>query len=476
MAWLTGKIIYSAFLVFFGYYIILTLYYLFLVLVGLLETEKRSEEEAGEDYLTLAASVFALPISVIIPVRNEEDWIANSLKSVLNLNYPEFEIIVVDDGSTDGTSQVLDSILKLKSVDRVFVDRFHNGKIREIFDSQLYPKVHVIAKVGGYKKAGAVNAGLNFARYKYICVVDADTLLEPDCLLRVMANVEKDPENIVGIGSYFGLVNGFKIKEGRILERSFSGNPFVAYQNLEYIRTFIANRTAWSKYNAMPNVAGGFGVWRRDILLELGGYSTEFSCEDIELTFRVHDYIVKNKKTGYKILMLPYYTGWTEGPSNIVSLLLQRNRWQRVTDEVIWRYRHMIFNPKYGMFGLLTLPYFLFYEALGVFFEIISIALVVWGWLAGILDTKIFLAFFLLMMFSQIYLSLLSIFAFARSQRIFKSRDVAYLVLLSFLEFFWYRWLITISKIMGTISYFSGVRVYDTYKRSKPLSKSSFSK
>lgn len=468
MAWLSG-VIYTVFVIFFGYFIVLVLYYFFLVLVGLLESEKRSEEqELAEEYAALAASTFTLPVSIIIPVKNEEGWIEDSLKAVLNLDYPELEIIVVDDGSTDKTPNVLDGILKLKAADRVFIDRFRSGKIKEVFDSQSYPNVHVISKSGGYKKAGAVNTGLNFARGKYICVVDADTILEPDALLKVMAHVEKDPENIIGIGSYFGLVNGFKIKDGKILERSFSRNPIIAYQNLEYIRSFIGNRTAWSRYNAMPNIAGGFGIWRRDILLELGGYSADFSCEDIELTFRVHDYIIENEKRGYKIVMLPYYVGWTEGPSNVSSLLLQRNRWQRVIIETIWWYRHMILNPRHGIFAFLTLPYFLFYEVLGVFFEIAGITLVVWGWLAGVLDIRIFLTFFFLMMFSQIYLSLLSIFAFARGQKIFRLKDFSYLVLLTFVEFFWYRWLIMISRIAGTISYLNGVKIYDTYERSKP--------
>lgn len=468
MAWLSG-VIYAVFVIFFGYFIVLTLYYLFLVLVGLLESEKRSEEEElAEEYVALAASAFTLPVSVIIPVKNEEDWIEDSLKAVLNLDYPELEIIVVDDGSTDNTRNVLENILRLKSVDRVFVDRFRSGKIKEIFVSQAYPNVHVISKSGGYKKAGAINTGLNFARGKYVCVVDADTILEPDALLKVMAYVEKDPESIIGIGSYFGLVNGFKIKDGKILERRFSRDPIIAYQNLEYIRSFIGTRTAWSKYNATAIIAGSFSVWRRDILLELGGYSSDFSCEDLEITFRAHDYIVENKKQGYKIVMLPYYVGWTEGPSNIVSLLLQRNRWQRVTIETVWWYRHMIFNPRYGIFAFLTLPYFLLYEVLGVFFEVAGIALVVWGWSAGVLDIRIFLTFFFLMMFSQIYLSLLSIFAFARGQKIFKLKDISYLVLLTFVEFFWYRWLITISKITGTISYFNGVKIFNGYERSKP--------
>jgi cellulose synthase/poly-beta-1,6-N-acetylglucosamine synthase-like glycosyltransferase len=462
-----ARIFYLWFIVFFSYFVLLTLYYLFLVLVGILETEKRTEQDAAEDYATLANSSFSLDVSIIIPVRNEREWIIDSLKSVLNLNYPKFEVIVVDDGSTDNTMEALDGMLKLKTVDRAFVDHFNSGRVREIFESQKYPNVCVVSKVGGYKKAGAVNAGLNFAKSRYICVVDADTILEPDALLRVMAHVERDPRNVIGIGSYFGLVNGFKIEDGKIIERSFSGNLIVAYQNLEYIRTFIGNRTAWSKYNAMPNVAGGFGIWRRDIVMELGGYSTEFSCEDIELTFRVHDYIIEKGHDNYRILMLPYYAGWTEGPSNIVSLLKQRSRWQRVVNETIFSFKHMILSPKHRMFAFLTLPYFLLYEVLGVYFEILSIGLVIWAWFAGILQVNTFLAYFTLMVFSQIIISLLSLFGFARSQKIFKAKDILYLVVLSFFEFFWYRWLIAISKVMGTISHFQGVKVYDQYERQK---------
>jgi cellulose synthase/poly-beta-1,6-N-acetylglucosamine synthase-like glycosyltransferase len=461
------KIIYIVFIASLSYFLLLTVYYLFLTLIGSLEGMKRESQGEGEDYSLFYLSTLRLPVSIIVPARNEEEWIVDSLKSLINLNYPELEIIVVNDGSTDRTLERLDGLLKLKPVDIMYIRHYKDGKVHEILKSETYPNVTVIDKEAGNKKAGAANAGLNMAKYDYVCVVDADTILERNALLKVMAQVDKEPGKIIGIGSYFGLVNGFKIKDGMIMDRSFSYNPIITYQNIEYIRSFIGNRLAWSKYNAMPIVSGGFGVWRKDIVYELGGYSAEFTCEDIEFTFRAHEYAVKNKEKGYRIVMLPYVSGWTEGPSNIRSLIIQRNRWQRVTNETIWKYRHMVCNPKYGLFAFITLPYFVLYEVLGVFIEILSFAFVVFGALAGVLQFNVFLAYFLLMLLSQAFTSLLCILAFVESQRLFRVKYIIYLVALSFVEFFWYRWIISISKLLGTWDFFHRKRSPDQYVRAK---------
>ena len=417
---LLPKLTYIMFLIFLGYFLILTGYYFFLAIVGFIEGRRKRWESEEEDYPLAYLSTMAIPVSIILPARNEEEWIRDSLLSILALNYPKFEVIVVDDDSKDRTFEILNEMLELKPIDMPYIKHYKDGRVREIFKSKIHPNVTVMRKVAGNKKAGSVNAGLNLAKHDYVCVIDADTVVEPNALLRVMAHIEKDPERIIGIGSYFGLCNGLKIKDGRIMERSFSYNPIVAYQNLEYIRSFIGNSIAWSRFNAMPNVAGGFGIWRRDMLYETGGYSIDFTCEDVELTFRGHDYVVKNKDKGYKIVMLPYYVGWTEGPSNILSLISQRNRWQRVINETIWKYKYMFLNPKYGAFAFLTIPYFVFYEVLGVFVEILSIVFVVVGWIAGVLDLKTFLAFLCFMILSQALISLLAIFSFVRNQRIFR--------------------------------------------------------
>ena len=462
-----AKLIYAVFVASFLYFLVLMIYYTFLALIGSSEETHRALQGEEEDYPLFYFSSLRLPVSIIVPAHNEEEWIADSLKALLNLNYPEFEIIVVNDGSTDRTLEILNELLKLKPVDSIYIKHYRDGRFRGVFKSQNYPNVTVVDKDGGNKKAGATNAGLNMAKHEYICVVDADTILEKNALLKVMVHVEKEQDKVIGVGSYFGLVNGFKIKDGVIMERSFSYNPIIAYQNIEYIRSFIGNRLAWSKYNATPNVAGGFGVWRKDVMYELGGYSTEFTCEDIELTFRAQEYVVKNKAKGYKIIMLPFYVGWTEGPGNVASLILQRNRWQRVINETIWRYRYMIFNPKFGLFAFLTLPYFLLYEVLGVFVEAISLALVAIGWLLGVLQLNVFLAYFMFMLLAQAFTELLSMSAFVERQRLFRMRYIVYLILLTCVEFFWYKWIISAARIQGTIDFFLQKRSYDMYTRQK---------
>lgn len=465
----TPGVVQTVFIISLGYFLTLTVYYLVLAFVGLFENRKRTLEEDAENHSLFYFSKFKMPVTLIVPAHNEEDWILDSLKSLLNLNYPDFEIIIVNDGSTDSTFDKLNGFLKLKPVDIDYVKHYKTGKIDQVLKSETYANVTVMNKEAGHKKAGAANAGLNIARYDHVCVMDADTILERDALLKVMAQVHKDPDKIIGAGSYFGLVNGFRVKDGTIVERNHSYNPIIAYQNVEYIRSFIGNRLAWSKYNSMPIVSGGFGVWRKDVLYELSGFSVDFTCEDMEFTFRAHDYVVKHKEKGYKIIMLPYSVGWTEGPSDIRSLIMQRNRWQRVVDETIWRYKYMICNPKYGLFAFITLPYFVLYEALGVFAEIISIAFVAFGWLTGVLRFDVFLAYFILMVLSQAFVSMISIFAFVRGQRIFKVKYIMYLSGIALVEFFWYRWIISFAKLLGTWDFLHKKRTHDQYVRARRL-------
>jgi len=462
-----SKMIYIVFVASLGYFILSVLNYAFLVLIGSFEGKRITREEEDEDYSLAYFSTFKIPISIIVPARNEEDWISDCVKCLLSINYPEFEIIIVNDSSTDRTLEILTDLLKLKPSDAVYIKHYQDGMVRTILTSGLYPNVTVIDKTSGAKKAGSVNAGLNLARYDYICVVDADTILDKDALLKVMAYVEKDPDRIIGVGSYFGLVNGFKVKDGVVTDYSFSYNPIVACQNIEYLRTFIGNRLAWSRYNALPIVAGGFAVWRNSVLYELGGYSSEFTCEDMELTFRAHDYTIKNKEKGYRIIALPYCVGWTEGPSSVSSLILQRGRWQRVTNETVWKYKYMLCNPRYGFFAFLVMPYFLLYEVLGVFVELSSIIFVAIGWLTGILQLNIFLAYLSFMLLTQAFISMLSVLAFVEEQKLFKIRYIAYITLLCLTEFFWYRWIISAAKIKGTIDFLHGNRSPDQYARSK---------
>lgn len=465
MPTLTPALYFYGFIFFLSYFAFVAIYYLVLAIIGFFEERQKAFEEETEGYETITASSFTSPVSIIIPAHNEEKIILNCVESVLNLKYPKFEIIIVDDGSDDRTLGLLKEKLSLISFDRTFSDRFHTGRIREFFKSEKYPHVNVLSKTGRFKKAGAINIGITFAKYRYVCMIDADTILEPDALLKVMVQIEKNPDKIIGAGSYFGLSNGFKIKEDRIVKRSFSYRPIIAYQNLEYIRSFIGNRMAWSRWNALPIISGGFGIWRRDIIIENGGYAPEFSSEDMEFSFRIRDFIVKNKEKNYQIIMLPYYVGWTNGPSNTKALLLQRNRWQRTANEAIFLYKHMLFNPKHGIFGFVTFPYFFFYESLGVFFEAASIIFVIIGWLNNLLDIKTFIIVIIAMILLQALISLVTLLSFIRDQRSMKPPYIIYLAFLSFFEFFWYRIILTLARLQGTLDYFRRKKTHDQFKR-----------
>jgi cellulose synthase/poly-beta-1,6-N-acetylglucosamine synthase-like glycosyltransferase len=466
----THQMFIVAFFIFLGYYVVLAVYYLVLGLVGFAVGHQRGEEDAEEDYRLLAASSFTLPVSIILPAHNEEAWIADSLQSLLNLNYPEFEIVVVDDCSTDRTLEILKERLELVAVHNPYTDHFQSGRIRGLFKSARHPHVTVLSKENGQKKARAVNAGLNLARYKYVCFVDADTVLDPDALMRVMAQVEKDPDKIIGVGSYFGLVNGFEVEHGNVVGKNFLRPPLVAYQDLEYLRSFIGNRLSWSRWNATPIIAGGFAVWRRDVLLEMGGFNADVSCEDIELTFRAHEYMVQHREAGYRIEMLPYVVGWTEGPHTIRNLIGQRNRWHRATMETTWKFRHMLCNPRYGKFGFLTVPYFFLYEVLGIFFELGSIAVTILGFLSGVFDLKLLVGFLVFMTLFQSCSSLLPLVAFHREQKLYRPAEFGYLVLLSLVEFAVYRWITMVARVTGTIDFFRGVRTGESVPRARSSS------
>lgn len=454
------------FYLFFLYFALVMVYYLFLGVLALFESYRRRKQDDAEEPGVFFVSTFSIPVTILVPARNEEAWIGNVVQAILKLDYPEFELIVIDDGSTDDTMKVLCDLLDLDSEHQPYIDRFNSGRIRRILRSRSHPNVRVLSKEGGQKKAGALNAGMNLAKYKYICAIDADTVLEPGALLKVMTEVQKDPENIVGVGSYFGLLNGFDVREGSIVSRDFTKRPLIAYQNLEYIRSFIGNRISWSRMRATPFIAGGFAVWRRDVVVSAGGFSPDYSSEDVEFSFRVRECGLKAGQN-YRLLMLPYCIGWTLGPSTVRSFVLQRNRWQRVANEAVAKYSHMVFNPRYGAFGCFTLPYFLLYEVLGVFFELASLLVVISGFATGLLSFRVFSTFLAFVVMSQAFVSLLALFVFYRQTKLLKPAHVFYMGVLSVLEFLWYRWILLFAKLQGSAAFLAKIRTFDQFARSK---------
>ena len=324
------------------------------------ENRLRAREARLEDFDTLLTSPFTIPVSIIAPAFNEEVGIYGSVRSLLALDYPEYEVIVVNDGSRDGTLTELAKDFDLEVVEAKAKPSLSASAIRGVYRSRSYPRLTVIDKVNG-GKADALNCGINFARFRYICCVDTDTVYYQTALLKGMRLIVQDPATVVGVTSQVALSR--HPERTAVSDRRIDRHPLIAYQTFDYLRAFVAARLAWSAGNYMLCSVGAFAIWRRDVVLELQGFSRSFTCEDIEFTFRVHRHF---RKTGtpYRVHSLTDPVGVTEGPQSIRSLVSQRARWQRVIAETVWSYRGMLCNPRYGTVGCVGMPYYVTAEVL----------------------------------------------------------------------------------------------------------------
>ena len=360
--------------------------YLSLMCVGFAESRRSRREHRIEDLGALGESRFSPSVSVVLAAFNEAVALPHAVRSLLDLDYAEFEVIVVNDGSTDDTLERLRGALDLVQVEATSRGLIETETITAYYRSRLDPRLLVIDKGNG-GKADALNAGLNHSRHRYVCGVDADMVFARDALARAMRVITQDPGAIVGLTSFVEIVEDpSRALVGGVEYDIPDSKPLIAYQALDYVRAFYNNRIAWSRLDFMLCAIGAFQVWRRDLLEELGGWSRDYTCEDIELTFRVHK-VLRDEKRPYRVVCLPDRVGVTEGPDTVRKLVAQRERWQRVILETWWAYRHMCFNRRYGAVGLLGMPFYLLSEIVAPVFELMAIGTLLAGAAAGLVDS-----------------------------------------------------------------------------------------
>jgi cellulose synthase/poly-beta-1,6-N-acetylglucosamine synthase-like glycosyltransferase len=291
----------------------------------------------------------APPIALLAPAFNEEATVVESVRSLLALHYPNFEIVVVNDGSTDRTLATLIEAFELRPVERNYDLPAACQPIRGVYAGLNQPRLVVVDKVNG-GKADALNAGVNLARAPIVCAMDADSLLEPDALLRAVRPFVDDPERTVAVGGAVRVANGCRIADGRVLRASVSRNPLALLQTIEYLRAYLIARLAWSQAGLLLIISGAFGLFRRQAVLEVGGYSHGTVGEDMELVVKLHKHY-RRRAEAYRIVFDPDPVCWTEAPETLRMLGRQRARWQRGALECLWRHRDMLFNPRYGRIG-----------------------------------------------------------------------------------------------------------------------------
>jgi len=461
---MTAEVLSVMVLVCLGYLLLTNFIYVALIAVAAVENGIRRHETASQDYEVLAASRFTIPVSVIVAAYDEETSVVSAVESLLDLEYPEHEVIVVNDGSNDATMDRLREVFALEPYE-VFVRRvFATEEVRAIYRSVDHPNLVVVDKVNG-GKADALNSGLNVARFRYVCGVDADTVFERDALLKGMRRVVGDPARIVGVTSHLAIAQD----PGQVMaipagKRPVDRRPFIAYQHLDYLRAFFNNRLAWSKMGFMLCSVGAFQIWRRDVLEEVGGYSRTFTCEDIELTFRVHERFLREGRD-YEIHCLPDTVGTTEGPDTVRKLISQRERWQRVIAETVWHYRSMWFKPRYRRVGLVGAPSYLLTEVLAPAFELIAIISLPLAIALGVFSPTVFVVMCAAIAFANAALTACAILLDDLQSRIYRRGDLAWLLLLAPLDLVLYRPFIVWARLKGSWRFLRRDKTWHKFER-----------
>jgi poly-beta-1,6-N-acetyl-D-glucosamine synthase len=448
----------------FAYLVLVNVVAVVFLVAGAIENVVRRHEEDSTDYETLGESRLTIPVSVIVAAYDEGPVIEATVTSFLGFDYPEFEVVVVNDGSSDDTLERLREAFDLMPYEVFMRHVFPTSPVRGIYRSALHPNLVVLDKENG-GKADAWNAALNVARYRYVCGVDADTVFDPTALLQVMRFPMTDPGHVIGVTSQIATAaEPEKVLAEppgrRRIDRSLLG----VYQHLDFVRAFLSNRLAWSRWGFMMCSPGGFQIWRRDVLEEVGGYSTTFTCEDIELTFRIHE---KFRREGrdYTIHCLPDTVGVTEGPDVVGKLVSQRERWQRVINETVVHYRRMWFNPRYGSVGMIGAPFYLLTEVLSPAIELLGLGSLAAAVVLGVFEWQIFVVVVAAMAFTNAALTAGAVLLDDMQSRMYRKRDLARILFLAPFDLLLYRPIIAYARFKGSWRFLRGDKAWHKFER-----------
>ena len=444
----------------FGYFLVLNTYYFVMSVFAFGQLRRYNQRITVSDLGTLDGIP---PATLIVPTYNEEKTCRDAIYSLLRLDYPDHEVLVVNDGSTDATFDVLVEAYELQPASRFPTAEIETAPVHDLYQSHIHSNLWVLNKENG-GRSDAINAGINYCRTPLFCAVDADGLLEKSALLRVVRPFLED-EKTVASGGIIRIVNGCTVRDGRVEDVRLPSGWLGRFQVVEYLRSFLAGRVGWDALKIMFLVSGAFGMFRRDIVAELGGLDPTSVGEDLELTVRLHRYC-REQDRPYRVAFVPDPVAWTEAPSTFRSLGSQRDRWQRGLMDTMMLHRDMLFNPRYGRIGMIAYPYFFFLEMLGPLVELTGYIVFTLLLAFGFVQLPVAIAFLLISVVVGTILSVLSVgleeISFRRYDRF---SDFLRLLGLALIENVGYRQLQTFFRCRGMWSYLTGVKGWGRMER-----------
>jgi len=436
------------------YFAVINSVYLVLIGISFYHIRRQLKEKDVYRLEGLFSSNLYSPISIIAPAYNEEATIIASVKSLLQLRYPNYEVIVVNDGSKDRTIQVLINEFKLKRVKRYVPLILDHKPIKAIYKSTLYPDLVVVDKHNG-RKADALNAGINVCRNDLFCAIDADCVLEPEVLQNMIKTFIED-DTTIAVGGIVRVANDCVIEGNEIKEIRFPKNFLPRIQVVEYLRAFLFGRVGWDYLDSLLIISGAFGIFDRNAVLKVGGYIHDTVGEDMELVVRLHKYHRENK-IPYRVRFLPEPVCWTEVPEDYKVLSRQRNRWQRGLADTLYRHKEMLFNPKYGRLGLFAVPFFFVFELLAPIIELLGWLVFIVSLLFGLINWPFAIVFLSAAVLFGMILSISSILCEEFTYRRYpKLKDIMLMILFAFVENFGFRQVHMWWRLNGIMDFLKG--------------------
>lgn len=352
------------------YSVILLLFYLFIGIYSSGEIRRYLRKNSFADFRVLASSEHLPGISILAPAYNEAANIVENVRSMLSIHYNSLELIIINDGSKDDCLARLIDAYDLYKANVFINEKIQTKKVRGIYKSNnpVYNKLIVVDKENG-GKSDALNVGVNVAKYGYFVCIDVDCVLEQDALLKMMRPfLEETKAKVIASGGVIRIANNCTIENGRLVEVNLPKKFLPRMQTIEYIRAFLLGRMAWSRLNGLLLISGAFGAFDKEIVIKCGGYNVNTVGEDMELIVRMRRYMEENK-IPYRVTFIPDPLCWTEAPFNYKILGRQRNRWTRGTIETLRIHKVMFFNPRYRLLGMVSYPYWFFFEFLAPIIE-----------------------------------------------------------------------------------------------------------
>lgn len=451
----------------FFYSIILIGIYVCIGAFSIAETINHLRKNSFTDFRLLASSPLAPSVSIIAPAYNEAATIIENVRSLLSIYYSNLEVIIINDGSTDNCLEKLIQVYDLKRSNDYVREAIHTKEIRGIYKSinPVYKKLVVIDKVNG-GKADALNAGINIAHNDYIVSIDVDCILEQDALLKIVKPLmDETSKRVIASGGIVRIANSCIIEDGALVKVVLPKKYLPKMQALEYIRAFLLGRMAWSRLNGLLLISGAFGAFDKDLVIKCGGYNTNTVGEDMELVVRMRKYMeVQNEP--YCVKYIPDPLCWTEAPSDWKVLSRQRNRWTRGTIETLRMHKEMFFNHKYGFIGLISYPYWFFFEMSAPLVEAFGFAAFLLMAILGLVQWTFFFSILFFILSFGLLFSTFAILLEVMSYHQYKKRtDILKLLLVALTEPFVFHPYLVWCGLRGFVDYINKKKTWGNMTR-----------